>query len=137
MTAPLTISALANGVAPSATLTVAARAAELRAQGRDVIDLSVGEPDFEPPQAVREAVARAVATQPMRYTAVAGTPELREAVAQWLGAYHGRPFGKEQVLKLRTDHAIYMADSGRFNLVGLGDDQIDRFTAAVVEALGS
>ena len=42
---------------------------------------------------------------------------------------------KEQVLKLRSDHAIYMADSGRFNVVGMGDDQIDRFTAAVVEAL--
>ena len=42
---------------------------------------------------------------------------------------------KEQVLKLRADHAIYMADSGRFNVVGMGDDQIDRFTAAVVEAL--
>jgi len=42
---------------------------------------------------------------------------------------------KEQVLTIREKHAIYMADSGRFNVVGLGDDQIDRFTAAVVEAL--
>jgi len=39
------------------------------------------------------------------------------------------------VLKLRTDHAIYMAESGRFNVVGMSDAQIDRFTAAVVEAL--
>jgi len=60
-------------------------------------------------------------------------------------AYIGRQFGmfsmlplsREQVLKLREDEAIYMADSGRFNVVGLGDDQIDRFTAAVVGALGS
>ena len=58
-------------------------------------------------------------------------------------AYIGRQFGmfsmlplsKEQVLKLREDEAIYMADSGRFNVVGLGDDQIDRFTAAVAGAL--
>jgi aspartate/tyrosine/aromatic aminotransferase len=42
---------------------------------------------------------------------------------------------KEQVHKLRSDHAIYMADSGRFNVVGMGDDQLDRFTAAVVGAL--
>jgi aromatic-amino-acid transaminase len=41
------------------------------------------------------------------------------------------------VLKLRQDHAIYMADSGRFNVVGLGDDQIDRCTAAVIGALDS
>jgi aromatic-amino-acid transaminase len=45
------------------------------------------------------------------------------------------PLSKEQVLKLRETHAIYMADSGRFNVVGLGDDQIDRFTAAVIGAL--
>ena len=45
------------------------------------------------------------------------------------------PLSKEQVLKLRSDHAIYMADSGRFNVVGMGDAQIDRFTAAVVGAL--
>ena len=46
------------------------------------------------------------------------------------------PLSREQVLKLRNEHAIYMADSGRFNVVGMGDDQIERFTAAVVEALG-
>ena len=45
------------------------------------------------------------------------------------------PAEPEQVLKLREDHAIYMADSGRFNVVGMGDEQIDRFIAAVVEAL--
>jgi len=60
-------------------------------------------------------------------------------------AFIGRQFGmcsmlplsKEQVLKLREDDAIYMAESGRFNVVGLSDDQIDRFTAAVVGALGN
>ena len=58
-------------------------------------------------------------------------------------AYIGRQFGmfsmlplaKEQVLRLREDHAIYMADSGRFNVVGMSDDQIGRFTAAVAEAM--
>jgi aromatic-amino-acid transaminase len=41
------------------------------------------------------------------------------------------------VVKLRTDHAIYMAESGRFNVVGMSDAQIDRFTAAVIGALDS
>jgi aromatic-amino-acid transaminase len=45
------------------------------------------------------------------------------------------PLSKDQVLKLRSDDAIYMADSGRFNVVGMGDAQIDRFIAAVVGAL--
>lgn len=58
-------------------------------------------------------------------------------------AYIGKQFGmfsmlaltREQVVALRERHAIYMADSGRFNLVGMGDHSIDRFVAAVVEAL--
>jgi aromatic-amino-acid transaminase len=45
------------------------------------------------------------------------------------------PLSKEQVFKLREDHAIYMADSGRFNVVGMSDAAIERFIAAVVEAL--
>jgi aromatic-amino-acid transaminase len=51
------------------------------------------------------------------------------------GMFSMLPLGLDQVLKLREDHAIYMADSGRFNVVGLGDDQIDRFTAAVIGAM--
>ncbi len=52
------------------------------------------------------------------------------------GMFSMLPLSKEQVVRLRADEAIYMADSGRFNVVGMGDDQIDRFIAAVVEALG-
>jgi aspartate/tyrosine/aromatic aminotransferase len=51
------------------------------------------------------------------------------------GMFSMLPLSKEQVLKLRADHSIYMADSGRFNVVGMGDMAIDRFIAAVVEAL--
>jgi aromatic-amino-acid transaminase len=58
-------------------------------------------------------------------------------IGRQFGMFSMLPLSKEQVLKLRTDDAIYMADSGRFNVVGLGDDQIDRFTAAVVGALGN
>ncbi|HEY0165161.1 MAG TPA: aromatic amino acid aminotransferase, partial [Sphingomicrobium sp.] len=58
-------------------------------------------------------------------------------------AYIGRQFGMfsmlplslDQVVALRERHAIYMADSGRFNVVGMADSSIDRFTGAVVEAL--
>jgi len=60
-------------------------------------------------------------------------------------AYIGRQFGmfsmlplsKEQVVQLREHEAIYMADSGRFNVVGMGDDQLDRFIASVAGALGN
>jgi aromatic-amino-acid transaminase len=56
-------------------------------------------------------------------------------IGQQFGMFSMLPLSREQVLKLRTDHAIYMAESGRFNVVGMSDTQIDRFTAAVVEAL--
>jgi aromatic-amino-acid transaminase len=56
-------------------------------------------------------------------------------IGRQFGMFSMLPLSKEQVLKLRTDHAIYMADSGRFNVVGMGDGQIDRFTSAVIEAM--
>ncbi|MFL6727706.1 MAG: aromatic amino acid transaminase [Sphingomicrobium sp.] len=56
-------------------------------------------------------------------------------IGRQFGMFSMLPLSKEQVLKLREDEAIYMADSGRFNVVGMSDDQIDRFTAAVVGAL--
>ena len=58
-------------------------------------------------------------------------------IGRQFGMFSMLPLSPEQVLKLRSDHAIYMAESGRFNVVGMGDDQIDRFTAAVVEAMDS
>ena len=51
------------------------------------------------------------------------------------GMFSVLPLSKEQVLKLRADHGIYMADSGRFNVVGLSDDNVDQFAAAVMEAM--
>ena len=56
-------------------------------------------------------------------------------IGKQFGMFSMLPLSKEQVVALRERHAIYMADSGRFNVVGMGDDQIDRFVAAVVEAL--
>ena len=53
------------------------------------------------------------------------------------GMFSMLPVSKEQVLALREKHAIYMADSGRFNVVGLSDAQVDRFIAAVVETLNA
>ncbi len=56
-------------------------------------------------------------------------------IGRQYGMFSMLPLNKEQVFKLRADHAIYMAESGRFNVVGMGDDQLDRFTGAVIEAL--
>ena len=72
----------------------------------------------------------------VRQRIAAADPRLAFIGRQY-GMFSMLPLSKELVLKLRQDDAIYMADSGRFNLDGLGDDQIDRFTAAVVGALGA
>ena len=58
-------------------------------------------------------------------------------IGRQFGMFSMLPLSKDQVLKLREDHAIYMADSGRFNVVGMSDAQIDRFIGAVIEALGA
>jgi len=68
-------------VKPSATLAITAKAAELRASGRNIISLSVGEPDFETPKAAREAGINAINAGFTRYTAVPGIPELRKEIA--------------------------------------------------------
>jgi aromatic-amino-acid transaminase len=72
----------------------------------------------------------------VRQRIAAADPRLAFIGRQY-GMFSMLPLSKEQVLKLRADHAIYMADSGRFNVVGLGDEQIGRFTAAVIGALGN
>ena len=51
------------------------------------------------------------------------------------GMFSMLPVSKDQVVKLREDHAIYMADSGRFNVIGMADHAVDRFIAAIVEAM--
>jgi aspartate/tyrosine/aromatic aminotransferase len=56
-------------------------------------------------------------------------------IGNQFGMFSMLPLSRDQVLALRERHAIYMADSGRFNVVGLSDAQVDRFIAAVVEAL--
>ena len=70
----------------------------------------------------------------VRQRIAAADPRL-SFIGRQYGMFSMLPLSKEQVLKLREDHAIYMADSGRFNVVGMGDGQIDRFIAAVTGAL--
>ncbi|MFN2099075.1 pyridoxal phosphate-dependent aminotransferase [Altererythrobacter sp. MF3-039] len=75
------ISPALSRVEISQTSAITDRAAQLRAEGRDVISLSVGEPDFDTPAHVIEAAKRALDEGQTRYTPVAGTPALREAAA--------------------------------------------------------
>ncbi len=67
-------------VKPSATIAMSAKAAELKAAGKDVISLSMGEPDFDTPAHIRKAAVEAIESGQTRYTPVDGTPELKQAI---------------------------------------------------------
>lgn len=85
-------------IGESATLRVARRAAELRAQGVDVVDFGAGEPDFASPPVAVEAARRALADGFTKYTPNAGIPALRRAVAERYRREHGAPWGTEEAL---------------------------------------
>lgn len=82
----------------SATLTISAKAARLKAEGADVVDLSVGQPDFPTPEHIVEAARKALVDKAFGYTPTAGTPKLREAVAATLSQVTGRSYGPANVL---------------------------------------
>ncbi|WP_028486027.1 pyridoxal phosphate-dependent aminotransferase [Thiomicrorhabdus chilensis] len=76
----VTLSDRVNRVKPSLTLVITAKAAELKRAGKDIISLGAGEPDFDTPEHIKAAGIRAIENGQTRYTAVDGTPELKEAI---------------------------------------------------------
>jgi len=98
MPRPLNLSDRALALQPSLTLAISARARQLRADGHDICGLSAGEPDFDTPAFIREAVCEALARGATRYGPVAGEPALRQALATKLSAENGIPTTAEQVL---------------------------------------
>ncbi|MBE9550284.1 MAG: pyridoxal phosphate-dependent aminotransferase [Proteobacteria bacterium] len=85
-------------VKPSATLAVAAKAAELKAQGKDIISLGTGEPDFDTPEHIKQAACDAIARGDTKYTAVGGTPELRQAVVDKFERENGLKYNINEIL---------------------------------------
>ncbi len=107
-------------IALSTTLALDARAKELRATGRDVINMAVGEPDFDAPAAVQEAACAIVRGGKARYTPAAGTAELRAGIARHLTDTRGAPFEPRNVV---VCHSAKHALSGALlSLVGEGDE---------------
>ncbi|PKN08796.1 MAG: aspartate aminotransferase [Deltaproteobacteria bacterium HGW-Deltaproteobacteria-8] len=83
---------------PSATLAVNAKAQELKAQGREILSLAVGEPDFGTPLHVCEAAKKAIDDGFTRYTPVPGIPDLRNAIAGYYGQFYGVAAKAEQTM---------------------------------------
>ena len=98
----------AASIKPSPTLAVTAKAAELRAAGRDIIALSAGEPDFDTPEHIKEAATRAIRDGKTKYTAAGGMPELKQAVADKFRRENGLEYGPQQILvSCGAKHSIY------------------------------
>jgi aspartate aminotransferase len=95
-------------VKPSPTIAAENKARQLRAQGVDVISLTVGEPDFDTPRAVKQAGIRAIEEGFTKYMPTAGTPELRQAVCAKLARENGLDYRPEQVIaSVGAKHTIY------------------------------
>lgn len=94
----ITLSDRVQRISPSMTFAVAAKAQALRAQGADICDLSVGEPDFITPAFMRDAAKAALDAGMTKYTPTSGLPELRAAIAAKLQQENNLAYTPEQVL---------------------------------------
>ncbi|UDQ99525.1 pyridoxal phosphate-dependent aminotransferase [Lentisphaerota bacterium WC36G] len=107
---------------PSATLSITSKAKELKAAGRDICSMSAGEPDFDTPQAIKDACIKALEEGKIGYTPASGLPELRQAVAD--------KFMKENNIKTSMAQCV-VAPGAKFSvftavatLCGPGDEVI-------------
>jgi aspartate aminotransferase len=85
-------------ISPSQTIAISTKARALKAEGRDVISLSAGEPDFDTPQFVKDAAIAAIQRGDTKYTDVAGTPGLRRAVAAKFQRDSGIDYKPEEII---------------------------------------
>ena len=86
-----------NSLSPSATLAMSQKSGELKAQGVDVINMSVGEPDFNTPDHIKEAAKKAIDENYSRYSPVAGYPTLRNAIVEKLKKENGLEYTAAQI----------------------------------------
>jgi len=97
-----------QSITPSVTLSIEAKAKELKAQGRDIISLSAGEPDFDTPAFIQQSAIKAMQNGVTRYTAAVGTVELRNAVCAKLLRDQGLKFSADQiVISCGAKHSLF------------------------------
>jgi aspartate aminotransferase len=116
------LSARVRGLSPSRTIAMNQRARRLREAGIDVIDLTVGEPDFPTPEPVREAAKRAIDEGNNFYTPVAGYADLREAVSRKLARENGLDYPASRVMV--SNGAKHCIANALLALVDPGDEVV-------------
>jgi aspartate aminotransferase len=114
------ISKRARGLEPSVTLSLTAKAKELKAKGENVVGLTAGEPDFDTPEVVKQGAIEAIRRGETKYTAAEGIAPLRKAVAEMYSKKLGVPYtASEVVISHGAKHSIYNA---LFALTDPGDE---------------
>lgn len=104
------ISERARRVKPSPTLTMDTKAKEMKASGIDVISFGVGEPDFDTPEFIKDAAIKALREGKTKYTAAAGIPELKEAIAEKLYRENGLSYSPSEIIvSCGAKHSLYNA----------------------------
>lgn len=111
-----------NRLSPSATLAMSQKSSELKAQGVDVINMSVGEPDFNTPDHIKEAAKQAIDDNFSRYSPVAGYPALRNAIVAKLKNENGLDYTVNQISV--ANGAKQSVCNAIMTLVGEGDEVI-------------
>ena len=94
---PIKLADRLSRIKPSPTLAVAAKAKALKAEGRDILDLGLGEPDFDTPDFVKDAAITAMKAGQTKYTVVDGTPELKKAIIGKFKRENGLDYAPEQI----------------------------------------
>ena len=117
-----TLSDRLNRLSPSATLAMSQKSSELKAQGIDIINLSVGEPDFNTPDHIKAAAIKAVEENYSRYSPVPGYPELKNAIVNKLKNVNGLDYKPSQILC--SNGAKQSVCNAIMALVNAGDEVI-------------
>lgn len=116
------VSQRAKAIKPSSTLAVTAKAKAMKAAGIDVVSFGAGEPDFDTPANIKDAAKRALDAGVTKYQPAAGTPEARQAVAEYMNQRFGYDYKPENVLiSCGGKHSLYLAF---MCLVNPGDEVI-------------
>ena len=116
------LSARLNRLSPSATLAMSQKSAELKAKGVDIINLSVGEPDFNTPDHIKEAAKKAIDENYSRYSPVAGYPALKQAIVDKLQRENALSYTPSQIVC--SNGAKQSVCNAVMALVGEGDEVI-------------
>jgi aspartate aminotransferase len=109
-------------IGPSPTLAMDAKAKAMKAEGVDIVNFGVGEPDFDTPENIKEAAVRAIREGFTKYTAVGGIDPLKDAIVDKLKADNGLDYGRDEVIvSCGAKHSLYNIAQA---LYGPGDEVI-------------